>query len=64
KHENMYLAGIIPGPSEPSGDELNFFLDPVVDDMVESWEHGIRYSRTALNTRGRVTCSAIAWPLS
>ena len=60
KHENMYLAGIIPGPSEPSGDELNFFLDPVVDDMVESWEHGIRYSRTALNTRGRVTRSAIA----
>lgn len=37
----MYLAGIIPGPSEPSGDQLNHFLDPVVDDMLESWKHGI-----------------------
>ncbi|KAG2059963.1 hypothetical protein BDR06DRAFT_979690 [Suillus hirtellus] len=56
----MYLAGIIPGPSEPSGDELNFFLDPVVDDMVKSWEHRIRYSCTALNAYGQVTRSAIA----
>jgi hypothetical protein len=56
----MYLAGIIPGPSEPSGDELNHFLDPVVDDMVESWERGIRYCRTALHARGRITRSAIA----
>jgi Transposase family tnp2 len=60
KSENMYLAGIIPGPSEPSGDELNHFLDPVVDDMVESWERGIRYSRTALHSPGRVTRSVIA----
>ncbi|KAG1866120.1 hypothetical protein F4604DRAFT_1928133 [Suillus subluteus] len=56
----MYLAGIIPGPSEPSGDQLNHFLDPVVDDMLESWEHGIRYNRTALHAGGWVTRSAIA----
>ncbi|KAG2059150.1 hypothetical protein BDR06DRAFT_874808, partial [Suillus hirtellus] len=60
KHENMYLAGIIPRPSEPSEDKLNFFLDPVVDDMVESWEHRICYSSTALNACSWVTCSTIA----
>jgi hypothetical protein len=60
KPENMYLAGIIPGPSEPSGDQLNHFLDPVVDDLVKSWECGIRFSRTAFQAHGRVTRSAIA----
>jgi hypothetical protein len=61
KPDNMYLAGIIPGPSEPSGDELNHFLNPVIDDMVESWERRIRYSRTALHAAGWVTCSLIAF---
>jgi hypothetical protein len=60
KPENMYLARIIPGPSEPSGDQLNHFLDPIVDDFVESWECGIRFSRTALQAHGRVTRSIIA----
>ena len=40
KPENMYLAGIIPGPLEPSGDQLNHFLEPLIEDMVESWERG------------------------
>ncbi|KAG2341498.1 hypothetical protein BDR05DRAFT_976867 [Suillus weaverae] len=56
----MYLAGIILGPSEPSGDQLNHFLDPIVDDFIESWECGICFSHTALQAHGRVTRSAIA----
>ncbi|KAG2344896.1 hypothetical protein BDR05DRAFT_975360 [Suillus weaverae] len=60
KPGNMYLARIILGPSEPSGDQLNHFLDPVVDDLVQSWECGIRFSRTALQAHGRVTHSVIA----
>ncbi|KAG2059231.1 hypothetical protein BDR06DRAFT_980138 [Suillus hirtellus] len=60
KPENMYLAGIIPGPLEPSGDQLNYFLDPVVNNLVESWECGIRFSCTALQVHGRVTRSTIA----
>jgi hypothetical protein len=59
KPENMYLAGIIPGPHEPSGDQLNFFMNPLVDDMVESWERGVQFSRTA-SSADRVTRSAIA----
>lgn len=59
KPENMYLAGIIPGPHEPSGDQLNHFLDPLVSDMVESWDRGVQISRTASSV-DRVTRSAIA----
>jgi len=59
KPENMYLAGIIPGPSEPSGDQLNHFLEPLIEDMVESWESGVRFSHSA-SQRDRVTRSAIA----
>jgi len=38
KPENMYLAGIIPGPTEPSGDQLNHFLEPLIDELIDSWE--------------------------
>jgi hypothetical protein len=58
--ENMFLAGIIPGPYEPHTTELNHYVRPLIDDMVISWEHGVRYSRTALHRTGRLTHSAIA----
>ena len=38
KPENMYLAGIIPAPHKPHGHEFNHFLDPLIEDMAESWE--------------------------
>lgn len=56
----MFLAGIMPGPNEPPGDQLNHFLEPLIDDMVESWERGISFSRMALHLSGRVVRSAIA----
>jgi hypothetical protein len=60
KPENMYLAGIVPGPDEPHLTELNHYLDPLMDDLVDSFERGVQYSRTALNRNGRVSRSAIA----
>ena len=61
KPENMYVAGIIPGPREPTLTELNHYLKPVIDDFVTSWTEGIRYSRTALHPSGRtVRCAIIA----
>ena len=59
KPENMYLAGIIPGPTEPSGDQLNHFLEPLIDELVDSWERGVQFSHTA-SQRDRITRSAIA----
>jgi hypothetical protein len=31
KAENLYLVGVVPGPKEPSLDEVNHFLRPLVD---------------------------------
>ncbi len=58
--ENMYVAGIIPGPKEPHDDELNHYIRPIIDDFLVSWERGVRYSRTACHPAGRDTRSAVA----
>nr|OBZ69640.1 hypothetical protein A0H81_10344 [Grifola frondosa] len=60
KPENMYVAGIVPGPNEPHLDELNHYLRPLVDDLVLSYERGVRFSRTSLHRFGRVTRSTVA----
>jgi hypothetical protein len=36
KPENMYLAGVIPGPKEPRLMELNHYMRPVVDQFSDS----------------------------
>lgn len=59
--ENMYVAGIIPGPKELNLTELNHYLKPIVDDLVFSWKTGVHYSKTALYPSGRtVRCAIIA----
>ena len=59
KPENMYLAGIIPDPTEPSGAKLNHFLEPIIDDFIDSWQRGVQFSRTSSNVT-ILTHSAIA----
>ena len=58
KPENMY-AGIIPGPDEPHLTELNHYMRPLIDDLLVSWERGVRYSQTACHPTGRDTRSAM-----
>ncbi len=60
KPENMFLAGIVPGPHEPSKDEINSFLAPLVDDLLESYISGVQYTRTWKYPNGRKTRSALA----
>ena len=60
KPENIYLAGIIPGPKQPSLENLNHYIRPLITQLATSWEKGVRYSRTANYPQGRVTRSAIA----
>ena len=57
--ENIYLAGIIPGPKEPSLQELNHLLRPLVDELLELWNPGVYLSRTALRRFGRLVRVAI-----
>jgi hypothetical protein len=59
KPENMYVAGLIPGPNEPALTELNHYLKPIIDDLVVSWTQGVHYDRTALHPAGRTICCAV-----
>jgi hypothetical protein len=40
KPENLYLAAIIPGPSEPPTTAINHYMAPIVDMLLHSWRHG------------------------
>lgn len=60
KPENLYLAAIIPGPKQPSLENLNHYIRPLMQDLAVSWERGVWYSKTANFPRGRLTRSAIA----
>ena len=59
KPENLCLVGIIPGPHEPSGEEIDHFLRPLVEVMKGSWLHGKRYA-THDYPYGRLVRSAIS----
>ncbi|KIK35812.1 hypothetical protein CY34DRAFT_95451, partial [Suillus luteus UH-Slu-Lm8-n1] len=60
KPENMYLAGINPSPKQPSLEHLNHYIQPLINDMVDSWERSIKFSKTACFPTGQLTHSAIA----
>lgn len=60
KPENMYLAGIVPGPEEPKLEKLNHYIRPLITDMKKSWTDGVFLSRTAVYPDGRLTRCAIA----
>jgi hypothetical protein len=50
--ENMFLAGIIPGPKKPSLSDTNHSINRLVDVLREFFQPGILYSRTARHTHG------------
>lgn len=60
--ENMYLVGVVPGPTKPSLDQLNHFLRLLVDDLLSFWDPGVFYSRTWKHREGRLY-RAVAVPL-
>jgi len=59
KPENMFLAGIIPGSHEPPLTCNNHYFTPIVDDFLEFWNTGIKYSRTARYHYGRLVRVAL-----
>jgi Transposase family tnp2 len=50
--ENMFLAGIIPGPRKPSLSDINHSLKLLVDVLLEFFDPGVLYSRTARHQQG------------
>jgi len=59
KLENMYLAGIISGLKQPSLESLNHYIHPLINDLVDAWQRGIKFSNTACYPHGRLTHSAV-----
>ena len=57
--ENMYLVGIIPGPHKPSVDQINHFIQLLVDELLVFWDPGVFYSRTAKYPEGRLVRCAL-----
>jgi hypothetical protein len=57
--ENIFITSIIPGPHQPSLMDPNHYVQPLINDLVVSWDQGVQYSCTALHPTGWVTCSAI-----
>ena len=50
--ENMFLAGIIPGPKKPSLSDINHSIKLLVDVLLEFFKPGVWYSRTARLSQG------------
>lgn len=57
--ENMFLVGIIPGPREPSLEQINHVLCPLVDDLLRFWEPGVFVKQTARYFEGRLCRAAL-----
>jgi hypothetical protein len=60
KPENLFLFGLIPGPREPSREEINHILRPIVSKLLSSWSQGTWFTRTHKYARGRLVRSAIS----
>jgi hypothetical protein len=58
-HENLYAASVIPGPSEPSGDEINHFMHPIVENLLQHFNPGVWISRTRKYPNGQHVRSAV-----
>jgi hypothetical protein len=55
----MCLVGIIPGPHEAPLTTLNHYLTPLVDDFLNFWHPGVRFSHTDGYKHGRLVRCAI-----
>lgn len=49
--DNMFISGLVPGPSEPPLDAINPYLEPIVDVFLEFWA-GVRFTRTCMYELG------------
>ena len=59
KLENLFLVGIIPGPKEPSVEEVGHFIEPIMDMLDRSWRDGTKFNCTESSDCGRTECSML-----
>lgn len=58
--ENVYLVGIIPGPNEPTVDQINFVFKPLVDSLLRFWNPGVFFSWTSSHSGGCLVRAVVA----
>ncbi|MBW0501835.1 hypothetical protein O181_041550 [Austropuccinia psidii MF-1] len=58
KPQNVYVAGIIPGPKELNALQLNYLLMPLIKELKELWQ-GYHFSLTSTGPSGSFICVAI-----
>lgn len=52
--ENMYLAGVIPGPNKPSLADIYHYIDLVVSELLDFWAPGVFFSQTEKARMGKL----------
>ena len=54
KPENSYMVGVILGTKEPSLEEINHFLQPLIDFFLAAWKVGTWFTKTTTHAMGRL----------
>ncbi|PLW07026.1 hypothetical protein PCASD_23642 [Puccinia coronata f. sp. avenae] len=57
--ENIFVVGIAPGPKEPSLEQTNWILRPVVEQLKSLWSTGTYLSKTHRHPQGRLVRAAL-----
>lgn len=58
KPSNILTIALIPGPNEPSLHQLNHYLAPVIDQLIELW-HGVELLTTYESSTGKTIRAAV-----
>jgi hypothetical protein len=58
KTSNIITLAVIPGPNEPKLHQLNHYLAPIIDQLIELW-NGIELSVTCENPNGKLIRAAV-----
>lgn len=59
KPENVFVVGIVPGPREPSLEQMNWILQPLVTELQALWSPGLLLSQTHEYPNGRLIRAAL-----
>ncbi|MBW0565572.1 hypothetical protein O181_105287 [Austropuccinia psidii MF-1] len=58
KTENVHVGGIIPGPNEPTGLQLNYLLMPLIQELKELWK-AYQFPPTSTGPSGSFICVSL-----
>lgn len=59
RYENMFLNGVLPGPKQPTLDEINYIIQLLVDMLKVSYIKGTSIKHTGQHPQGRRSREAI-----